>query len=87
MVTSTNDLEIHASEELLRAIGASPASGEEELRFLLVAKLIELRKLSIGRGAEVCAMPLAAFMQKLGSVGVPVINYPAEELTDELRNG
>ena len=87
MVTSTSELEIHASAALLESIGVPTSDGELELRFLLVAKLVELGRVSIGRGAEICSLGVAAFMQKLGSIGVPVINYSLDELKDELRDG
>lgn len=86
MVTSANDLEIHASEEFLLALGASSPSGEEELRFLLVAKLVELGRLSIGRAAEICREPRARFMERLGAIGVPVINIPDDQIEYELRD-
>jgi predicted HTH domain antitoxin len=83
MVTSSNrEIEVHASESVVRSLGA----GEDELRFLLVAKLIELGRVSVGRGAELCGIPLATFMEKLGAIGVPVINYGDDELDDELRD-
>ena len=84
MVSSrSTELEVHVSEGLVRALGA----GEEELRFLLGSKLIELGRLSVGRGAELCGVPRATFMQKLGALGVPVINFADDEMEDELRDG
>jgi predicted HTH domain antitoxin len=82
-VNTANALEIHASREVLDIVGATD---ERDLLFFLCAKLFEAGKLSMGRAAEICAMPYAEFMMKLGTVGVPVISYSDEELQDELRD-
>lgn len=83
MVTTTTDLDVHASEQVLKAVGAE---SDDELRFLLVAKLFELGRVSTGRGAELCGLPIVIFMQKLSAIGIPVISYPVEELREELRD-
>lgn len=83
MVTRTTDLYVHASEQLLKAVGAE---SDDELRFLLVAKLFELDRVSTGRGAELCGLPIAVFMQKLSAIGIPVIRHSPEELDCELRD-
>lgn len=86
MVATRSDLEIHASEALLESLGGSATDAEDELRFLLVAKLFELGRISVGRAAELCGMPRARFMQRLGAIGVPVINIPDDQIALELRD-
>lgn len=57
-----------------------------ELRRLWVVEQVRQRRLGVGKAAEVAEMPRAAFMQLLGEHGVPVIDYPVEDLQGELRN-
>ena len=57
-----------------------------ELRQLWAVDQVRRRRLGVGKAAEVAGLPRAAFMQLLGEHGVPVIDYPIEELRDELRS-
>ena len=58
----------------------------DELRRLWAVEQVRLRRLGVGKGAEVAAMPRAAFMQLLGEHGVPVIDYSADDLQEELSS-
>ena len=55
----------------------------EEARFLLMVKLFETGRLSLGQAADLAGYSKRAFMELLGKVGVPVFNYPPEELEEE----
>ena len=56
----------------------------EEARFLLTIKLFETRRLSLGQAARMAGYSKKAFMEFLGKAGVPVFDYPAAELQEEL---
>ncbi|MEL6779657.1 MAG: UPF0175 family protein [Cyanobacteria bacterium J06597_16] len=73
-------------DDLLIASGKSPKDLEEELAFLLAAKLFELRRLSLGKAAALCRMPKLKFMYELGKLQIPVINLDGDQLADELRD-
>lgn len=55
-----------------------------ELRRLWAVEQVRRHRLGVGRASEVAGMPRAAFMQLLGEHGVPVIDYPVEDLKQEL---
>lgn len=55
-----------------------------EAKLLLAAKLFELGRLSLGQAAELSGYSKATFMELLGSLNIPVFDYPAEELQQEL---
>lgn len=55
-----------------------------EAKLLLAAKLFELGRLSLGQAAELAGYSKATFMELLGSLNIPVFDYPAEELQEEL---
>jgi predicted HTH domain antitoxin len=57
-----------------------------ELRRLWAVEQVRKRRISIGKGAEVAGMPRAAFMKMLGEHGVPVIDYPVDDLREELHS-
>ena len=57
--------------------------GEAEL--LLMMKLFETGKLSLGQAAKFSGYSKRAFMELLGKYGVPVIDYPAEDLQQEMN--
>jgi predicted HTH domain antitoxin len=79
-------LSIPYSDDLLIATGQSPEGLEHELRFLLAVKLFELRRLSLGKAAELAGMNKIAFLDELGQIGVPVINLDDDQIQDELRD-
>lgn len=57
-----------------------------ELRRLWAVDQVRQHRLGIGKAAEVAGLPRAAFMQLLGSHGLPVIDYPLDDLREELRS-
>ena len=57
---------------------------EEEARLFLMMKLYELGKMSLGKAAELSGYSKALFMEVLGKYGIPVMNYPAEDLKGEI---
>lgn len=71
-------------EDLMLASGRSAEELERELRILLAIKLFELKRVSVGRAAEIAGMGKVAFLDELGRAGVPVIAFAADQLADEL---
>jgi len=59
----------------------------DEARFLLAAKLYESGRLSCGKAAEVAGYSKRTFMELLGKNGIPVFDYPPEDLKREMHNG
>ncbi len=79
-------ISIPYEDDLLALSGKSPEALEEELRFLLAAKLFELRRLSLGKAATFCGMDKVHFMFELGRLNIPVINLDDDQIMDELRD-
>lgn len=73
-------------DDLLVTSGKAPEELEQELIFLLAAKLFELHRLSLGKAAEFCRMNKPRFMFELGRLGIPVINLDDDQIADELRD-
>ena len=79
-------LSIPYSDDLLVSTGQSKERLEQELLFLLAVKLFELKRLSVGKAAQLCGMGKLAFMDELGRMEIPVINLDDEQIREELRN-
>ena len=57
----------------------------EEARLLLTMKLFETGRLSLGQAANMAGHSKRAFIELLGKRGVPVFDYPAEDLRSEVN--
>lgn len=57
---------------------------EEDIRTLLAVKLFEVGKVSLGQAAKIANFSKKAFIDVLGHYRVPVCNYEAEELQQEI---
>jgi predicted HTH domain antitoxin len=57
--------------------------GPELLRLWLIEQ-VRLRRMGVGKAAELSSLPRADFMQLLGVHGVPVIDHTVDELDREL---
>jgi len=55
----------------------------EEARLLLSMKLFEDGKISLGKAAEIAGYSKHAYIEVIGKRGIPVIDYPPGELSDE----
>ena len=73
-------------EDLMLASGRSVEELERELRLLLAIKLFELKRVSVGRAAEIAGIGKIAFMDELARVSVPVIDFSEEQIEHELRD-
>ena len=56
----------------------------DEARLLLAIKLFETGRLSLGQAAKMADFTKKAFMEMLAKAGVPVLDYPAGDLKDEI---
>ncbi len=70
------------------AEGGDPGadSPSEVSRLLSIIERVRRHDVTVARGAELLAMPQAAFMPLLGEHGVPVIDHRPDDLDLELRS-
>jgi predicted HTH domain antitoxin len=57
----------------------------DEAKLYLSMKLFEMGKLSLGQAAQMAGHSKRAYMELLGQHDIPVIDYPPDELDDELQ--
>lgn len=57
---------------------------EEDVKLLLAIKLFEVGKVSLGQAAKLAGFSKRAFIDVLGHYHIPVCNYLAEELRQEI---
>lgn len=70
--------------ELLEEAGVNPADASMQAAMLLTLELYRENKISLGRAAELCQMPVEAFMVFAGGHAVPV-HYSAFDLDEDRR--
>jgi predicted HTH domain antitoxin len=59
---------------------------EDEAKLYLAMKLLEVGRLSCGEAAKLAGYSKRTFMELLGKHGVAFMDYPPEELKDDLRH-
>jgi len=55
------------------------------VKVVLAEYLFKEGILSLGKAAKMAGMPYVLFTEHLSRMGIPVVDYPADELEDELR--
>jgi predicted HTH domain antitoxin len=60
-----------------------PTDVSQDAVRLIALELFREQKVSLGRAAELCSMPLAAFMRVSASHGVPPATYSLDDLESD----
>ncbi len=71
-------------EPLMVALPFTEAMLSKGVQVALAEYLFKEGMLSLGKAAQVAGMPYVLFMEHLSRAGIPVVDYPVEELDDEL---
>ena len=74
---------IELPSALLQAANLEENNLSQEAARLLALELYREDKVSLGRAAELCQTPLAAFMDFAANHGVPPLRYSFEDLEEE----
>jgi predicted HTH domain antitoxin len=74
---------IELPSALLKAANLEESNLSEEAARLLALELYREGKVSVGRAAELCQTPLAAFLEFSAKHGVPPLRYSPEDLEEE----
>ena len=76
-------VDVKLPSELLRVASLEERNLSQEAARLLALELYREDKVSLGRAAELCETPLAAFMDFAAKHGVPPLRYSFEDLDEE----
>jgi len=76
-------VDVKLPSELLRAANLEESNLSQEAARLLALELYREDRVSLGRAAELCQTPLAAFMDFAAKHGVPPLRYSFEDLEEE----
>lgn len=74
---------ISLPEDLVKAARFDPGNVSQEAAKLIALELFREQEISIGRAAELCGVPLAAFMDFAAAHDVPPLNYGLAELEQD----
>lgn len=77
-------MRVEISAELVRAAGLDPDNLSAEAARLLALELYREDKVSLGRAAELCRMPVEQFMEFAARHRVP-LHYGADDLEEDRR--
>ena len=75
--------DVKLPSELLKVANLEESSLSEEAARLLALELYREDRVSLGRAAELCQTPLAAFMEFASKHGVPPLRYSFEDLEED----
>ena len=78
-------VDVKLPSDLVEAANLENTDISQEIARLLALELYREDKVSLGRAAELCRTPLAAFMDFVARYGVPPLRYSFEELQEERR--
>jgi predicted HTH domain antitoxin len=59
---------------------------DDDAQLLLAVRLFEENRASLGVAAQVAGFSTRAFLELLAKKGVPAVNYPASEVSEDLEN-
>lgn len=79
-------LRIDYPSSLPDALHQTPSEFEQDARFAMAVKLFEMKRVSSGQAAQLAGIDRTTFLMRLAESGVPMIDLPAEELADDIRN-
>lgn len=71
--------------DLVSAAKLDQGNVSQEAAKLIALELFREGTVSLGRAAELCATPLAAFMDFAAAHGVPPLNYGMEQFEQDRR--
>ena len=80
----TKTLKIKYPDDLPNTLGTTTEEFEQEIRFLVAAKLYEMGHISSGRAAELAGLERVSFLENLNRYRISVFNYSLEELDREI---
>jgi predicted HTH domain antitoxin len=78
-------VDVKLPSELMRVANLEESGLSQEVARLLALEFYREDKVSLGRAAELCLTPLAAFMDFAARHGVPPLRYSFEDMEEERR--
>ena len=79
-------VQVELPAELIAVANLDTANVSLDTARLLALELFREEKISLGRAAELCHTPIAAFMDFAASHGAPPLRYTSEDLEEERRS-
>ena|SRR6266550_2094040 len=78
-------VDVKLPSELMRVANLEESGLSQEVARLLALEFYREDKVSLGRAAELCLTPLAAFMDFAARHGVPPLRYSFGDMEEERR--
>lgn len=81
----TIKIEFEMPTSILLALNEQKEEFVSEVRLYSALKLFEKHKLSLGKAAEVAGLNKWNFLDKLAENNISVVDYPVEDLEEEIQ--
>lgn len=80
-----SEIKFEIPEDIISALNTNTEKFTSEIRLLTAIQLFKEHKLSLGKSTQLVGISKEKFILYLDQYKVPLINYPAEELENELK--
>ena len=77
---------ISVSDDILHTLNENETGLAHTMKVYTAMQLFRESKLSLGQAAELAGMYKLEFMQECGRHGIPVMDYDASELQEEIKS-
>lgn len=57
---------------------------KEGVAVAMAVRLFADKVVSLGKAARLAGLPIEVFIERLGAMGIPAVDYPPEEIDEEL---
>lgn len=79
-------LKISISEDILHTLNENESGLANIMKVYTAMQLFHEGKLTLGQASEMAGMSRLEFMRTCGMHGIPVMNYDASEIQEELKS-
>jgi predicted HTH domain antitoxin len=79
-------VDVKLPSDLVKAANLATTDVSKEIAQFVALELYREDRISLGRAAELCQTPVAAFMDFVAKHGVPPLRYSFEDLEEERRS-
>jgi len=80
----TRNIDLSITEDIFMALNENQEQLKKDMKIYAAIKFFEAGKLSLGKAAKLAELKKMEFVKLLSEHGVPVYNYPPDELEDDL---
>lgn len=82
----TTELVLNVPEEILYTLNETKTDFIKKMKFFTAIELYRMKKLSMGKAAELAEINKVDFMLELGKYDIPAIDYDEDDFNEEIES-